>query len=101
MLFVRRPFCLRGQAVNHTRERNRFPDMVQTADPGDATLYAHSKAGVRNRAIFAQVNIPVEGFLRQVVFCEPRVNVSRPTRRDLKCFPARASVFCVVRDFVK
>ena len=42
--------------------------MLQTAHPRDETFDAHAKAGVRNRAVFAQIQVPFEGFARKLVF---------------------------------
>ena len=41
--------------------------MLQSADPCDGALDAHSKPGMRHAAILAQVKIPLEGLLGQVV----------------------------------
>ena len=41
--------------------------MLQAAHPGDESLDAHPEAGVRNAAVFAQVQIPLESFTRELV----------------------------------
>ena len=45
--------------------------MLQPADPGHHALDAHTEARVRNRAVPAQIQIPLEGFERQVVLLDP------------------------------
>jgi len=56
--------------MEHPREGNRFPYMLQAADPRDCTLYAHAEATVWNAAVLAQVKIPLEGFFRQIVLVD-------------------------------
>src|SRR5271169_3659408 len=58
---------LRVEPMQHPRERNRFPYMFQPAYPGHGPFYAHTEAAVRHAAVFAQVEIPLERFLRQSV----------------------------------
>src|SRR5688500_15555761 len=41
--------------------------MLYAAHPGRAALYAHAEARVLNRAVTAQVQVPVEGLFRQTV----------------------------------
>ena len=41
--------------------------MVEAADPRDGALDAHAEAGVRDGAVAAQVEVPLEGVERQVV----------------------------------
>ena len=45
--------------------------MIQSADPAHHALDAHAEAAVRHAAVPAQVEIPLEGFLRQVVLLDP------------------------------
>src|SRR5215471_331238 len=45
-------------------EGNGFPHVLQRADPGDRPLNAHAEPGVRHAAVLAQVQVPLEGFLR-------------------------------------
>ena len=44
--------------------------MVEPANPLDEPLHAHAEAGVRNRALLAQIEIPVESLFRQMVFLD-------------------------------
>ena len=46
--------------------------MVQSADPGHRPLDAESEAGMRHRSVPAQVEIPVERRLREIVFFDAR-----------------------------
>ena len=41
--------------------------MFDAAHPGDGSFDAHAEAGVRDAAVAAEVEVPFEGFLRQVV----------------------------------
>src|SRR5690242_21673450 len=54
-------------AVEHARERNRLPHVLQAADPRHRALNAHTEPAVRHAAVLAQVEIPFESFLRQSV----------------------------------
>src|SRR5438067_11951868 len=49
-------------------KRNGLAHMLQAADPRDGPLNSHAKPGMRNAAIFAQIQIPLEGLFRQMVF---------------------------------
>ncbi|MNL59138.1 hypothetical protein D3C87_1828370 [compost metagenome] len=49
------------QTVQRTRERNRFPHMVQTANPGYCPFKSKTEAGVRHRTIWAQIHVPLVG----------------------------------------
>src|SRR5208282_2230017 len=62
--------ALRIHAVNHAREGDDFPDVFGSTDPCDGALEAEAKAGVRDAAVAAQVEIPLEGFLGQIVFTQ-------------------------------
>ena len=42
--------------------------MVEAADPGYDSLDAHAEAGVGDAAVFAQVEVPLEGVEGKVVF---------------------------------
>jgi hypothetical protein len=55
---------LRSEPVKHARKWNRFSDVIDAAHPGGTTFYAHPKTGVRNAAVAAQVEIPLERLLR-------------------------------------
>src|SRR5579883_3027291 len=54
-------------AVQRTRERNRFAHMIKPADPGHGTFDAHAKAAMRNTSVLAQIEIPAKGRLGQPV----------------------------------
>jgi hypothetical protein len=41
--------------------------VVQFADPSDDALDPHAEPGVRDRAVLAQVEVPVEGFFGELV----------------------------------
>ena len=64
---------LRVDAVEGSCEGDRLAHMIQSSDPGDGALDAHAEAGVGNAAVAAQVEIPLEGFLGQVVVLDARV----------------------------
>ena len=59
---------LRRQPVHQSRKGNRLPDMVQAADPGHQAFQAQAEPGVRDAAVAAQVQIPFQGFLWEVMF---------------------------------
>jgi len=48
-------------AVQRSGERYGFADVVEAADPGYGSLDAHAEAGVGDAAVFAQVEVPLEG----------------------------------------
>ena len=56
--------------VQHPRIRNRFAQVVEAADPGHDALDAHAEAGVRDAAEAAQVEVPLERFVRQLVLLD-------------------------------
>ena len=56
------------QPMQHPGERDRLPHMLQTANPGHGSLDAHAKAAVGHAAVFAQIQIPLEGFFGQAMF---------------------------------
>jgi len=45
--------------------------MLETTNPCDDSLNSHAEAAVRHTAILPQIEIPLEGFLRQVVLADP------------------------------
>src|ERR1035437_7579539 len=47
-----------------------FADGVQAADPGDDALDAHAEAAGGDRAVAAQVEVPLEGFFGQLVLID-------------------------------
>src|SRR5581483_12103784 len=53
--------------VQRPGERDRLTHVLEAANPRHAALNAHSEPGVRNAAVLAQVEIPLEGSERQVV----------------------------------
>src|SRR5512144_2573832 len=57
----------RPQPLQHPRKRNRLPHVGQAADPGDDALEAHAEAGVGYRAVAAEIEIPAERLLGEVV----------------------------------
>jgi Protein of unknown function (DUF2442) len=50
--------------IQHPRKSNRFPDMLEATHPCHEALHTHSEAAVRDRAVFAEVDVPLEGFAR-------------------------------------
>src|SRR5687768_273988 len=42
--------------------------MLKLTDPGDAAFDAHAEAAMRHRSVASQVEIPLESFLREVMF---------------------------------
>src|SRR5260370_1513199 len=61
---------LRIHAVNHAREGDNLTNVLCSANPGHHALKAHAKAGVRHAAIAAQVQIPLEGLLGQLLLSQ-------------------------------
>src|SRR5512147_1926323 len=58
---------LRRQPVEEARERDGFADVLETADPGDRALEANAETGMRDRAVTAEVEIPAERLLGELV----------------------------------
>src|SRR5438105_9132272 len=56
--------------VKHSRERDSFANMLQAANPRHHPLDSHTETSVRNAAILAQVQIPLEGRFRQSMFAD-------------------------------
>ena len=52
-------------------KRNRFANVLQPADPRDRPLDPHAEPAVGHRAVAAEVEIPLEGLLRQLVLLDP------------------------------
>ena len=52
---------LRINAVEGSGEGDGFADVVEAADPGYYSLDAHAEAGVGDAAVFAEVEVPLEG----------------------------------------
>src|SRR3989338_1768854 len=55
------------QTVYQSGERDRFAHMMQAADPCDQALKPVAESGMRNRSVFAQIEVPRECGLGQVV----------------------------------
>src|SRR5580704_15232271 len=60
--------ALRIQSMQHARKRNSLTHVLQAADPRHGSFNAHAEAGVRNAAVLAEIKIPLERFLGQIVF---------------------------------
>jgi len=58
------------QPVQHARKGDGLADVFQPADPGHRALDAHPEAAVRCGAVLAQIDLPLEGFPRQVVLLD-------------------------------
>ena len=44
--------------------------MIEAADPGYGSFDAHAEAGVGDAAVLAEVEVPLEGGQREIVFFE-------------------------------
>src|SRR5204862_2449440 len=62
----------RPRRVQGTRKRDRLADVRDAADPRHRALDAEPEAGVHERAVLAQVEIPAVGVLRQLLRTDPR-----------------------------
>src|SRR6202171_3136391 len=62
----------RRAPLHHARERNRFADVVQPADPRDGALDAQPEPGVRHRAVLAQLPVPLERLARLLILLDLR-----------------------------
>src|SRR5207248_5222853 len=62
----------RPQLVQSAGKRDRLADVRDAADPRHRALDAQSEAGVHERAVLAQVEIPAVGVLRQLFRADPR-----------------------------
>src|SRR5712692_7738634 len=63
----------RGSRVNpiqHPRIRNRLAQMRQARDPGDDALHTHAEAGMRERSVLANVEIPLKRLDGQVLLAQ-------------------------------
>src|SRR5688572_14024142 len=63
---------LRPQAVHGARERYRFPDMVDPANPPDSSLQTEPKSRVHERSVFPEVEIPAVGLHWQSFLADSR-----------------------------
>src|SRR5207249_11998693 len=67
----RSPFSasyLRVEFVQHTWERNGFPDVVQTTDPGYNPFDSHPEAGMGDGSIPPKIHIPPERLFGKFMF---------------------------------
>src|SRR5262249_49680158 len=62
-----------GQAVHQARERHRLAHVVQPADPLDGALEPEPEARVRHAPVAAQVEVPLERLLRELVLFDRRL----------------------------
>ncbi len=56
--------------MQHAREGDGLAHVLQAADPGYGSLDTHTKAGVRDAAVLAEIKIPLECFFGEVVFLD-------------------------------
>src|SRR5690606_30186004 len=54
-------------AIERSREGDRLPHVVQSADPADGPLHAEAEARVRDAAVTPQIEVPAEHFLLEAV----------------------------------
>src|SRR5207248_9176240 len=57
----------RVQPVQRSGERNRFPDVLQATNPRYRALDAHAETAMGDTTELAQIQIPLERFLRQAM----------------------------------
>src|SRR5215475_9064249 len=62
--------CLWIDAGQCSGKRDCFTHVLQAAHPGHGALNAHAEPGVRHAAKLAQVQIPLEGRFREIVFLD-------------------------------
>src|SRR5262245_4616719 len=58
--------------VEHPREGDALADVLAPADPRDRPLEPQTEAGVRDRAVAPEIEVPGEGLLREVLLPDPR-----------------------------
>src|SRR5438270_5778506 len=63
--------ALRPQAVHRARERDRFPDVMDAADPADGAFQSEPETRMNEGAVLSQIQIPVVGFDRQTFLFDP------------------------------
>ena len=73
------------QPVQHARERNRLPHVLQPADPGHGAFDSHAETAVGHAAEFAQVKVPLESLFGKAVFAE----CAAPADRRTPCAASR------------
>lgn len=61
------PNHLRIHPLDRPWEGDRLTDMLDAAQPGRDALHTHAEAGMWNGAILAEFQIPLEGFLGQIL----------------------------------
>ena len=59
-------------AVQGAGEGDGFADVLEATDPRDAALDAHAEAAVRNAAVLAEIEVPLEGGEREIVGLDAR-----------------------------
>src|SRR5688572_31044034 len=84
------PYTTLFRSVKHPRKRDRLPQVLDTADPGDDALDAHAEPGVGHGAVFPQIDVPAEGLFRQVVFVD-----RKSTRLNSSHSQISYAVFCL------
>src|ERR1700693_2587326 len=57
-------------AIEQAREGNHFADVRSPAYPGNGAFQAQAEAGMGHAAVAPQIEIPLEGFFRQVVLVQ-------------------------------
>src|ERR1051325_11090467 len=57
----------RLDAIDHTRKRNGLANVLDAAHPRRTAFDAHAKSAMRNAAVAAQIEIPLERLLRQLM----------------------------------
>ena len=75
------PAWLGVDAVEGAGEGDGFADVVEGADPGDNALDAHAESGVGDGAVAAQVEVPLEGFERELVLLDAARSAARSWKR--------------------
>src|SRR5689334_2472652 len=60
----------RIQPIQHSRIRNRLAHVFELADPRHDALDPHAKTAVRHGAVSAEIEIPLERLLRQIVLLD-------------------------------
>ena len=66
-----KPILLRINPGTASADTESSRARARAADPGDDALDAHAEAAVRHGAVAAQVEVPLERLLRQVVLLDP------------------------------
>ena len=59
--------------MQRSRKWDGLAHVIEAADPGHRALNAHAEARMRHAAVAAQVEVPLEGFLGQVVLLDAAV----------------------------